>query len=100
MDRGSPAGGAVPITGTPFGIRGVGGGVLQRQKQAAGAGRLSPGGLAAGSPGGHGSRSAGRVRAVSEEEAIRKVQEELERPYGFLGGWTTVGNGQRDQCRR
>jgi hypothetical protein len=31
------------------------------------------------------------VRAVSEEEAIRKVQEELERPYGFLGGWTTVG---------
>jgi excisionase family DNA binding protein len=31
------------------------------------------------------------VRAVSEEDAIRKVQEELERPYGFLNGWTTVG---------
>lgn len=31
------------------------------------------------------------VRAISEEEAIRKVQEELERPYGFLGGWTTIG---------
>jgi hypothetical protein len=31
------------------------------------------------------------VRATSEEDAIRKVQEELERPYGFLGGWTTIG---------
>lgn len=31
------------------------------------------------------------VRAVSEEDAIRKVQEELQRPYGFLGGWTTIG---------
>jgi excisionase family DNA binding protein len=31
------------------------------------------------------------VRAIGEEEAIRKVQEELERPYGFLGGWTTIG---------
>lgn len=31
------------------------------------------------------------VRAVGEEDAIRKVQEELERPYGFLGGWTTIG---------
>jgi excisionase family DNA binding protein len=31
------------------------------------------------------------VRAISEEEAIRKVQEELNRPYGFLGGWTTIG---------
>ena len=31
------------------------------------------------------------VRATSEEEAIRKVQEELARPYGFLGGWTTIG---------
>jgi excisionase family DNA binding protein len=31
------------------------------------------------------------VRAISEEEAIRKVQEELERPYGFLGGWHTIG---------
>jgi hypothetical protein len=25
------------------------------------------------------------VRAVSEEDAIRKVREELERPYGFFG---------------
>ena len=32
-----------------------------------------------------------QVRASSEEEGIRKVQEELERPYGFLGGWTTIG---------
>jgi excisionase family DNA binding protein len=31
------------------------------------------------------------VRAISEEEAIRKVQEELERPYGFFGGWKTTG---------
>jgi excisionase family DNA binding protein len=31
------------------------------------------------------------VRAASEEDAIRKVQEELERPYGFFGGWTTIG---------
>jgi hypothetical protein len=31
------------------------------------------------------------VRAISEEEAIRKVQEELDRPYGFLGGWKTTG---------
>jgi excisionase family DNA binding protein len=31
------------------------------------------------------------VRAISEEEAIRKVQDELERPYGFLGGWKTTG---------
>jgi excisionase family DNA binding protein len=31
------------------------------------------------------------VRATTEEDAIRKVQDELERPYGFLGGWTTVG---------
>ncbi|HUY45494.1 MAG TPA: helix-turn-helix domain-containing protein [Streptosporangiaceae bacterium] len=31
------------------------------------------------------------VRGVSEEDATRKVQEELERPYGFLGGWTTIG---------
>ena len=36
-------------------------------------------------------QTARHVRAVSEEEAIRKVQEELERPYGFLGGWTTIG---------
>jgi excisionase family DNA binding protein len=31
------------------------------------------------------------IRAISEEEAVRKVQEELERSYGFLGGWTTIG---------
>ncbi len=31
------------------------------------------------------------VRATSEDDAIRKVQQELERPYGFLGGWTTIG---------
>lgn len=31
------------------------------------------------------------VRATTEEDAIRKVQEELERPYDFLGGWATVG---------
>lgn len=31
-----------------------------------------------------------RVRAVSEEDGSRKVQDELERPYGFLGGWTTI----------
>lgn len=35
------------------------------------------------------------VRAVSEEDAIRKVQEEMERPYGFLGGWTTAGTEHR-----
>jgi excisionase family DNA binding protein len=31
------------------------------------------------------------VRAISEEEAVRKVQEELGRPYGFLGTWKTTG---------
>jgi excisionase family DNA binding protein len=31
------------------------------------------------------------MRAASEEDAVRKVQEELERPYGFFGGWTTIG---------
>jgi hypothetical protein len=31
------------------------------------------------------------VGATSEEDAIRKVQEELERPYGFFGGWTLIG---------
>jgi excisionase family DNA binding protein len=31
------------------------------------------------------------VRAISEEEAIRKVQEELERPYGILAGRKTTG---------
>jgi hypothetical protein len=31
------------------------------------------------------------VRAVTEEDATRKVQDEIDRPYGFLGSWTTVG---------
>lgn len=30
------------------------------------------------------------IRAVDEQDAVRKVQEELDRPYGFLGGWRTV----------
>lgn len=30
------------------------------------------------------------VRATTEDDAMRKVQQELERPYGFLGGWTTI----------
>jgi hypothetical protein len=30
------------------------------------------------------------VRAVDEQDAARKVQEELARPYSFLGGWRTV----------
>ncbi|WP_158846730.1 helix-turn-helix domain-containing protein [Saccharothrix deserti] len=30
------------------------------------------------------------VRAVNEEDAAKKVQEELDRPYGFLGGWRTT----------
>lgn len=30
------------------------------------------------------------VRATDEDAAIKKVQEELDRPYGFLGGWQTV----------
>jgi excisionase family DNA binding protein len=30
------------------------------------------------------------VRAVDEQDAVRKVQEELARPYGFIGGWRTV----------
>lgn len=30
------------------------------------------------------------VRAPSEEEALAKVQAELDKPYGFLGGWTTI----------
>lgn len=33
------------------------------------------------------------VRAVTEEDAIRKIQDELDRPYGFLGQWTTVDTG-------
>ena len=28
------------------------------------------------------------VRATTEDDTIRKVQQELERPYGFLGGWS------------
>ena len=30
------------------------------------------------------------VRAVDEDDAVRKVQDELSRPYGFLGGWRTI----------
>lgn len=30
------------------------------------------------------------VRAVDEQDAVRKVQEELARPYSFIGGWRTV----------
>jgi excisionase family DNA binding protein len=30
------------------------------------------------------------VRAVDEQDAVRKVQEELARPYSFIGGWCTV----------
>jgi excisionase family DNA binding protein len=30
------------------------------------------------------------VRAPSEAEALAKVQAELEKPYGFIGGWQTV----------
>lgn len=30
------------------------------------------------------------IRAVSEEEAIKQVQSELDRPYGFIGGWKTI----------
>jgi excisionase family DNA binding protein len=30
------------------------------------------------------------VRAVNEEEAVKRVQAELDRPYGFLGSWTTT----------
>jgi excisionase family DNA binding protein len=31
-----------------------------------------------------------RVRAPDEEAAIRRVREELNQPYGFLGRWQTV----------
>ena len=30
------------------------------------------------------------VRAVSEDEAIKQIQAELDRPYGFLGSWRTT----------
>lgn len=30
------------------------------------------------------------VRASDEQTALEKVQAELDRPYGFLGGWTTI----------
>jgi excisionase family DNA binding protein len=30
------------------------------------------------------------VRAVNEEEAIKRIQAELDRPYGFLGSWRTT----------
>lgn len=31
------------------------------------------------------------VRATSEEDAAAKVQEEVNRPYGYLGSWKTTG---------
>ncbi len=31
------------------------------------------------------------VSATDEETAIRKIQDELERPYGFLGSWKDEG---------
>ena len=31
------------------------------------------------------------VRAASEEEARKKIEDELARPYGFMGAWQTVG---------
>jgi excisionase family DNA binding protein len=31
-----------------------------------------------------------QARAVDEEDAIRKIQEELDRPYGYLGSWQTT----------
>lgn len=30
------------------------------------------------------------VRAVSEEDAVKQVQDELDRPHGFFGAWTTT----------
>ena len=30
------------------------------------------------------------VRAASEEDARKKIEDELSRPYGFLGAWQTV----------
>ena len=30
------------------------------------------------------------VRAPSEAEALAKVQAELDKPYGFIGGWQTI----------
>ena len=30
------------------------------------------------------------VRAADEEAAIQRVREELDKPYGFLGRWTTT----------
>jgi len=30
------------------------------------------------------------VRAADEEDAVKLVQGELERPYGFFGGWRTT----------
>jgi excisionase family DNA binding protein len=30
------------------------------------------------------------VRAADEEQAAQRIQEELDRPYGFLGGWRTT----------
>jgi excisionase family DNA binding protein len=32
-----------------------------------------------------------QVRAANEEDAIRKVQAELDRPYGLFASWSTIG---------
>jgi excisionase family DNA binding protein len=31
------------------------------------------------------------VRAVDEEEAAKRIQDELDRPYGFFAAWKTTG---------
>jgi excisionase family DNA binding protein len=31
------------------------------------------------------------VRAVDEEEAAKRIQDELDRPYGFFAAWRTTG---------
>lgn len=31
------------------------------------------------------------VNATNEEAAVKKIEEELAKPYGFLGGWQTTG---------
>jgi excisionase family DNA binding protein len=30
------------------------------------------------------------IRAASEEDVAKRIQEELDRPYGYLGSWRTV----------
>jgi excisionase family DNA binding protein len=33
------------------------------------------------------------IRAADEEDAAKRIQEELDRPYGFLGSWKTTNTG-------